>query len=158
MKGGAEVPLQYAPEGNVLKAPVAHDGYGKVAMGLLRWAMIPALVLVLCVVPNALMYWSHRDQKLHRARLEMRNLHQALITYRERTGHWPAEQRWAEQLIELHLLGRAPDDPWDRPYRYRIEALPIGNSQPVLTSPGRDGVLDTEDDISSNEPAQGATQ
>ena len=136
-----------------MKAPVAHDGYGKVAKGLLRWAMVPAIVALLCLLPNFLMFWGDRDQKSDRARLDLRNIRQALNAYRERTGVWLPEQRWAEALIDSQMLGREPLDPWDRPYRYQFEILDAGERRPVLTSLGRDGELGTDDDISSNEAA-----
>lgn len=128
----------------MMKPPVAHDGYASVAKRLLRWAMVPAGLALLCAAPQFVMLWGHRDQKADRARLDMRNIHHSLDAYRAHTGVWPPEASWTLVLIDARMLGGKPLDPWQRPYRYRLEAP---EAEPRLTSLGPDGELGTEDDI-----------
>ena len=133
----------------MMKAPVAHDGYGRVAKRLLGWAMLPVGLVLLCMAPQFVMLWDHRDQKADRARLDMRNIHQTLEAYRAQAGAWPPEESWMRALIDARLLASEPLDPWDRPYRYRFGAP---DAQPVLTSLGRDGEFGTGDDILERKP------
>ncbi len=138
----------------MLKAPVAHDGYGRVAKRLLRWALVcAAAVGTLCVGSSApmtlMMLIGEGDQKSDRARLDVGNLHHALKAYRARKGGWPPKDRWSEVLVAAQILKQFPLDPWDRPYQYRLEATDGGEGQPVVTSLGRDGVADTDDDLPS---------
>lgn len=51
-----------------------------------------------------------------------------------------------ESLVSKQLLERAPLDPWEHPYRYRLLPVDGGEPEPCITSAGRDGEPDTDDD------------
>lgn len=127
------------------KAPVAHDGHLRVAQRLLGWGTALA---VLCVAPQlAVFAMGHGNQRSDRARLDLTNIQNTLRVYRKQTGGWPPEERWAEALVTKRLLEREPMDPWDHPYRYRLDSTDGGELEPRVTSIGRDGVAGTEDDL-----------
>jgi hypothetical protein len=133
---------------DTMKAPVAHDGYGRVAKRLLGWAMGCAVAaLLLCLVASGLIFVGQGDQNSDRVQIDLTDLHRVLKQYRDRAGAWPAEARWSEVLVEARLLERSPLDPWDRPYQYRLEVVDGGETQPVVSCMGRDGVAGTEDDL-----------
>lgn len=132
----------------MLKAPVAHDGYGRVAKRLLRWAVGLGLGFgLLCLVPSGVTSYSGPGNHGDRARLDITIIHSALSAYRARKGAWPPEDRWSEVLVAARILEQSPLDPWDHPYQYRLEVTDGGEAQPVVTSLGRDGAADTDDDL-----------
>lgn len=132
-----------------MKAPVAHDGYGKVAKGLLRWALLGgAAAGLLCLLPMGFVtLLEPGDQKADRAELDITNLNVALTAFRAKTGRWPPESGWTQALIDAQLLAHEPLDPWDHPYEYRLPALDGGDARPIVTSVGRDGEPGTDDDL-----------
>ncbi len=131
-----------------MKAPVAHDGYGRVALRLMGWG---AGLAAICLLPVALMTFSmgHCHPKPDRAQLDVANLRNALTAYRKMTGAWPLEASWSEALLKKGILEREPLDPWDHPYLYRLEVADGGEFVPRVTSMGPDGVAETEDDLLS---------
>ena len=132
---------------DAMKAPVAHDGYGRVAKRLLGGAMGCAVAALLCLLPSGLLSVGQGDPKSDGVQIELTDLHRVLKQYRDRTGAWPAEARWSEVLVEAQMIERSPLDPWGHPYQYRLEPTDGGEAQPVVTCLGRDGVRDTEDDL-----------
>ncbi len=87
----------------------------------------------------------------HRAaRIQTRSFVESLKSFKVESGRWPAS---LEELCAVPPSGgepwldRLPSDPWGNPYDCRV----IGD-KPVVRSAGPDGVLDTEDDISSDDP------
>ncbi len=127
--------------------PVAHDGYGKVARGLLRWAMWPLALLALCSIPMLVTTMGHPYGHDDRARLDLKNLNSAFEVYRRKHGSWPAETGWAQQLVDAGILAREPLDPWDHAYEFALVSTDGGELVPRLISPGRDGQAGTEDDV-----------
>ncbi len=136
----------------MMKAPVAHDGYGRVAKRLLLWGLaIIGAVVSLCFGLNGVvmvvMAFDERGQTVERARSDVGNLHTALRTYRRQVGSWPPEATWSEALVARGIFEKTPTDPWDRPYVYRLVSTDGGAPEPVVTSLGQDGVPDTADDV-----------
>jgi hypothetical protein len=83
---------------------------------------------------------------------QITSLVETVKTFRMEQSRWPAsleELCVAPMPEEEPWLDRLPKDPWNSPYDYRI----VGD-EPVVRSAGPDGVLDTEDDISSDDPQQ----
>ncbi|MBM4783918.1 MAG: hypothetical protein GQE15_40120 [Archangiaceae bacterium] len=132
--------------GLMLKAPVAHDGYGRVAKRLLWWGLVLTVPAAVCMAPS--LGLCERDQVSRRsARHELLTINDALNAYRSQNGSWPSEADWAERLVAARLLERAPLDPWGNPYRYRLESADGGEQRPVVSSLGADGELETADDL-----------
>ena len=127
-----------------MKAPVAHDGYGRVAWRLLGWG---AVFAVMCLLPQLM--FMHGDQKPDRAQLDVANIRNALTVYRNKTGAWPLEANWSGALVQKGILEGAPLDPWGHLYLYRLEAPDGGELQPRITSCGPDGEEGTDDDVPS---------
>lgn len=88
-------------------------------------------------------------QKGSRVRLDLQNIHQALTTYQQRNGAWPAEEVWVETLVAAQVLERQPFDPWGTPYRYMLEA---NAAHPAVSSLGPDRTPDTADDVQASWP------
>lgn len=89
----------------------------------------------------------HGHTRSDRARLDIKNIQFTLRAYRKQTGFWPPESTWSEALVTKRFLEREPLDPWDNPYRYRLESTDGGEGEPRITSVGRDGAADTDDDL-----------
>jgi general secretion pathway protein G len=55
-----------------------------------------------------------------------------------------------EVLVQYSMLERAPVDPWKNFYQWQLQQNPVsGILEPIVFSPGPDGVMGTGDDISS---------
>jgi general secretion pathway protein G len=74
------------------------------------------------------------EAKQDRARLDFKNIENALKMYQTRHGKYPDTGAGLKALVEKQYLEKMPLDPWDREYVYLLE----GN-KPVLTSYGADG-------------------
>jgi general secretion pathway protein G len=81
----------------------------------------------------------------------------ALKHYKDHTKRYPTTEQGFAALVArqnsdlqseewIQILERIPADPWGHEHRYRL--LPDGKDY-ELRSAGKDGVLGTEDDISS---------
>ena len=89
-------------------------------------------------------------------------INSALIAYRHRAGHYPSEAQGLEALVtrpttdpKPRSWGAAftslPKDGWDREFVYKYpEMLSNKGGVPKIMSKGPDGVLGTQDDLSSN--------
>ena len=122
-----------------MKAPVAHDGYGRVAVRLLKWGGVIALPFLFCLgLPWCGLFHDTERWKRRQVVDDVSALREAARGYRTRSGAWPSESRWAQELV------RVPEDPWGHPYLYRLGAL---DTAPSFGSVGRDGVEGTEDDV-----------
>lgn len=130
----------------MLKAPVAHDGYGRVAKRLLRWGLVLTVPVAFCMVAS-LGLCAGDQVSLRSAHHELLTINDSLNAYRTLKGNWPSEADWAERLVAARLLERAPVDPWGNPYRYRLESADGGNQRPAVISLGPDGEPGTSDDI-----------
>lgn len=109
----------------MLKAPVAHDGYGRVVKRLLRWAVVLLVPPTLCVIGS--LFLSREPGLEHRvARMDVEVIRSALEAYRVQHDEWPSESSWAERLVAAKLLERAPRDPWGHAYRFRRERVDAG--------------------------------
>ena len=85
--------------------------------------------------------YSKRD----RARdLEIPAIQSGLDQYFSTHGRYPALDVGLKALVDAQVFEKLPIDPWDRPYVYLLE-----NERPLIVSLGRDGVLGTDDDLSS---------
>jgi hypothetical protein len=130
-----------------MRAPVAHDGYGKVARKLLSHVIVAIAVLLAgvlaCFSFSALTCdWEHKGD---RARLDLKNVHNALLVARVRSGVWPTGTHWATDLVDAGILEREPLDPWDRPYL--VGSQPTDGGAPWVSSVGPDGEPNTGDDV-----------
>jgi hypothetical protein len=131
-----------------MKAPVAHDGYARVARRLLPALLLGAATVLALGVGGGVFAFSQLDACADdRARMDLGNVQRALETFRQRTGALPPEAGWVEALVAAGILERTPLDPWDRPYEYRREALGDGGVRARVSSLGRDGAPNTADDI-----------
>jgi Type II secretion system (T2SS), protein G len=129
-----------------VKAPVAHDGYGRVAKRLLGWGLGLFALWALVYLPLSV---SGPDSNRRIAKRHLQTLRSALDVYRRQTGNWPAEDSWIQQLIDAGIMERDPVDPWDRQFQYTLASVDGGELSPRLFSLGRDGVAGTDDDVIS---------
>jgi general secretion pathway protein G len=132
----------------MLNAPVERERDHHTQQRLVRGAVGMTVVTMLYVGPvGFVMLMGHGHQKSDRARVDIRNIESAVKGYRARTGAWPHEESWCEELVAAQILERCPLDSWDHPYQYRLEAADGGDPQPVVTCLGKDGLDGTEDDL-----------
>lgn len=61
------------------------------------------------------------------------SVHHSLELYRDKHGRFPTEAQGIQVLVDEHLFEVFPQDPWDRPYRYRLDG-----EVPVVSSLGND--------------------
>jgi general secretion pathway protein G len=99
-------------------------------------------------------------QDLLRADKDFEILTTSLEAHRKVSGRYPSTEEGLNALMERHetptgrwikTLDQIPLDPWRNPYRYRL-TLREGAEVPEILCFGRDGVLGTEDDLSSLDP------
>lgn len=89
------------------------------------------------------------------------SIENALQAYKTNAGHYPSEQQGLEALINkpttaprprrwIQIMNEVPKDPWDNTYVYKFPGSK-DRSRPEVISIGKDGIADTEDDLSSQE-------
>ena len=85
----------------------------------------------------------------------------ALQAYRNNARHYPSEQQGLKALVEkptseprprrwVQVVTEINKDPWGNDYIYKFPGTK-DPSRPELISLGKDGLADTEDDLSSQE-------
>jgi hypothetical protein len=72
-----------------VKAPVAHDGYGRVAKRLGKWGLGVLALFALCSLPVFVTTIGHPYGHEDRASLDLKNLRDAFEAYRRKSGSWP---------------------------------------------------------------------
>ncbi|OJT16210.1 general secretion pathway protein GspG [Archangium sp. Cb G35] len=70
------------------------------------------------------------------ARAEIRGLEGYFKSYHRITGRFPSQPENFYPLLQVGLLKEVPNDPWGRPYQYRMSDLGKG----YIVSYGSDGV------------------
>ena len=85
-----------------------------------------------------------KDAKQATAQTELRTILAALDMYQVARGHFPDASLGLAPLVEGRYLKRPAVDPWGHAFSYALE-----NGEPVITSPGPDGLAGTDDDLSS---------
>ncbi len=68
-----------------------------------------------------------------RARMDIQNLRNAVTTYHRKYGRYPDTDAGLLALVGAQLIDRLPVDPWEREYRYELNA-----EQPIISSLGSD--------------------
>jgi general secretion pathway protein G len=82
-----------------------------------------------------------------RARLDIKNIQQALDLYKTRKGKYPDTASGLRALVQEQALKEPPKDPWGNDYIYMNEG-----GKPVIISYGADGQsggADEDEDVSS---------
>lgn len=104
------------------------------------------------------------DAKVKLTKTNMANLESALKLFKLDNGFYPDSQQGLDALVQAPGTGRetrrwdgpylekgqVPLDAWSNEFSY-LGPEHSNNSQYILSSPGEDGVLNTEDDISSTD-------
>jgi general secretion pathway protein G len=97
------------------------------------------------------------EVRLTRAYEDLHDLAPRFEEYRLRSGRIPTTEEGFDPLIKRpvgepgkwkRILDLIPQDPWGNRYRYR-KSLRNGVETPEVLSTGKDGLIDTEDDLSS---------
>lgn len=89
------------------------------------------------------------------------SIENALQAYRTNAGNYPSQQQGLKALVEkpstaprprrwIQIMDEIPKDPWGNTYVYKFPGSQ-DRSRPELISLGKDGLADTEDDISNQQ-------
>ena len=84
--------------------------------------------------------------RIDRARLDIKNIQNALKLYYTKKGNYPDTATGLRGLVEMQALEAIPRDPWNNEYSYLNEG-----GKPVVISYGSDGTSGGGDDISSKD-------
>jgi type II secretion system protein G len=85
-----------------------------------------------------------------RARLDIKNICNALKLYRAHKGRYPTTQEGLRALVSIQALEQLPKDPWNYEYHYALQGgLPIIWSNGADGAPGGEG---NDADISNISP------
>lgn len=85
----------------------------------------------------------------------------ALQSYKTNARHYPSQQQGLQALVEkpgstprpkrwTQILDEVPKDPWGNEYLYKYPGSK-DRSRPEIISKGKDGLEDTEDDLSNQD-------
>jgi general secretion pathway protein G len=122
-------------------------------------AILVILLWIELLVGLALFHSPSSPANLTREEGDLRAISSALKAYKMNAGHYPSTEQGLEALVNrpedpphpkrwTKLMDSVPHDPWNNIYRYR--ALPEDDKRGFeIISMGRDGQLETEDDLSS---------
>jgi len=92
-----------------------------------------------------------------RVSIDFQGLIRAVEAYRESTGAYPTTKEGLEALVASpspkpsnwrQIIKKIPIDAWGKLYRYRLVEHQ-GREVPEIYSCGKDGIPETEDDLSS---------
>ncbi|MHB8874191.1 MAG: type II secretion system protein GspG [Myxococcaceae bacterium] len=89
-------------------------------------AMITAAVAV-SVIPKL------EEAKQDTAKLDIKNIEQALKLYYAKKGNYPDTGAGLKALVDTQNLDKIPVDPWGSEYQYMLEA-----GKPLVSSYGKD--------------------
>ena len=89
------------------------------------------------------------------------SIENALQSYRTNAGHYPSESQGLKALVSkpsdeprprrwTRIMDDVPKDPWDNEYVYKFPGSK-DRSRPEIISVGKDGLIDTEDDLSNQD-------
>jgi general secretion pathway protein G len=84
--------------------------------------------------------------RVDRARLDIKNIQNALKLYYTKKGNYPDTATGLRGLVEMQALEAIPRDPWNNEYIYLNEG-----GKPVVKSYGADGTTGGNDDVSSQD-------
>lgn len=96
---------------------------------------------------------AHFGSSPHTARMQLRNVAQAVDVSRQRNRRLPAsldELTQEDPNTKEPYLDKVPNDPWGVPYRYVV--IDARRGRYTLRSAGPDGTFETDDDIVFPEP------
>ena len=94
--------------------------------------------------------------RIDRARLDIKNIQNALKLYYTKKGNYPDTATGLKGLVDMQALEQLPRDPWNNEYVYMNEG-----GKPVIISYGADGTAGGEGndaDISSADAAAAANR
>ena len=89
------------------------------------------------------------------------SIENALQSYKTNAGHYPSESQGLKALVSkpsdeprprrwTRIMDDVPKDPWDNEYVYKFPGSK-DRSRPEIISVGKDGLIDTEDDLSNQD-------
>jgi general secretion pathway protein G len=119
-----------------------------VVLGMLAVMGLGTLALVGCPGSGA---------KISRVDADLRFINSALKAHKMNAGHYPSNEQGLEGLVARpkpsppkwkRTLETVPIDAWGNRYRYRLTSRE-GEDVPEVYSCGKDGLPDTDDDLSS---------
>ena len=87
-----------------------------------------AAAVTVAVIPRL------EEARHDRAALDIKNIEGALKLYYAKKGNYPDTATGLKGLVDLQILEKMPQDPWNHDYVYVLE-----RGRPVITSYGRDG-------------------
>ena len=87
-----------------------------------------AAAVTVAVIPRL------EEARHDRAALDIKNIEGALKLYYAKKGNYPDTATGLKGLVDLQILEKMPQDPWNHDYVYVLE-----RGRPVITSDGRDG-------------------
>ncbi|MDY7225989.1 type II secretion system protein GspG [Hyalangium rubrum] len=76
----------------------------------------------------------HRNGRVDRAQLDIKNIQLALKLYRQHQGRYPSTEEGLRALVQAQALESLPRDPWNFEYHYALRG-----GAPQIWSLGADG-------------------
>lgn len=107
-----------------------------------RWLLSCVLLGLVAAVVAGLAYVHDTVSQIlyDRATLGVLQLSKDLQTFHARYGRYPSKQKGFQELVDRGLAETVPRDPWNRPYRYRLEGgVPVVLSHGADKAPGGEG-------------------
>lgn len=129
---------------------------------LLEMVIVLGIIAVLLGGSIALIGGLGEGAKLQRVDADFNSIGSALKTYRLNAGTYPSTQQGLAALVNkptatpvprrwTKLADAVPTDPWGAEYIYRFPGKKDPSEFELITK-GKDGQLDTDDDLSSQDP------
>ena len=87
-----------------------------------------AAAVTVAVIPQL------QKAQIDRANLDIKSVEGALKLYYAKKGNYPDTATGLKGLVDLQILDKVPQDPWNHEYVYVLE-----RGKPIITSYGRDG-------------------
>lgn len=129
---------------------------------LLEMVIVLGIIAILLGGSIALIGGVGDGAKLQRTRADFQSIGSALNTYRVNAGRYPTTQQGLAALVDkptstpvprdwVRISKKIPVDPWQNAYLYKFPGSKDA-SEFELISKGPDGIENTPDDLSSQDP------
>lgn len=139
----------------------AQTGRGLAIGGLVTGYIGCLLVLAVCFAIHTLRENAEKA-KIRQVRSDFKSFESALEAYRMKAGVYPSTKQGLGALVErptlapepkrwVQVMEKLPVDMWDTSYDYRFPGR-RNPEVPEIISRGRDGIIGTSDDLSSQDP------
>lgn len=117
------------------------------AFSLLELMLVLIIIGILGGIAALNLTGAAEKARIRATEASIQTIERGLKEFHFETGVYPTMEEGIQVLVERKILDKVPTDGWERQFEYYYPVE--GNVPYEIVSPGKDGVLPSEDDIIS---------